>query len=124
MENKYLQVKKESIFTKFVNFIKGIFGKKVDQKITPQVQSIEFKEKKSDFIKEIRLNKEENKGLLELQRKYENNEIDLSVMSDEEIHELNLLYKRQVSDLKKTLEDKKTQLDIMKRRVNTYSTNM
>lgn len=124
MENKYLQVRKESIFTRFVNFIKGIFGKKVEQEIPAPVETIEKKEVKSNFFDEIRIYKEENKELLDLQSKYENNEIDLCVMSNEEIHELNSLYKRQVSDLKKKLDDKKTQLAIMKNRIKSYSANM
>lgn len=124
MENKYLQVRKESIFTRFVNFIKGIFGKKIEQEIPAPVETIEKKEVKSNFFDEIRIYKEENKKLLDLQSKYENNEIDLCVMSNEEIHELNSLYKRQVSDLKKKLDDKKTQLAIMKKRIKSYSANM
>ena len=124
MENKYLQVRKESIFTRFVNFIKGIFGKKVEQEIPAPVETIEKKEVKSNFFDEIRIYKEENKELLDLQSKYENNEIDLCVMSNEEIHELNSLYKRQVSDLKKKLDDKKTQLAIMQNRIKSYSANM
>lgn len=124
MENKYLQVRKESIFTRFVNFIKGIFGKKVEQEIPAPVETIEKKDVKSNFFDEIRINKEENKELLDLQSKYENNEIDLCVMSNEEIHELDSLYKRQVLDLKKKLDDKKTQLAIMKNRIKSYSANM
>ena len=124
MENKYLQVRKESIFTRFVNFIKGIFGKKVEQEIPAPVETIEKKDVKSNFFDEIRINKEENKELLDLQSKYENNEIDLCVMSNEEIHELDSLYKRQVLDLKKKLDDKKTQLAIMKNRIKSYSANI
>lgn len=124
MENKYLQVRKESIFTRFVNFIKGIFGKKVEQEIPAPVETIEKKDVKSNFFDEIRINKEEDKELLDLQSKYENNEIDLCVMSNEEIHKLNSLYKRQVSDLKKKLDDKKTELAIMKNRIKSYSANM
>lgn len=124
MENKYLQVRKESTFTRFVNFIKGIFGQKAEHDIPTPVETIEKKDVKSNFFDEIRINKEENKELLELQSKYENNEIDLCVMSNEEIHELDSLYKRQVSDLKKKLDDKKTQLSIIKNRIKSYSTNM
>lgn len=124
MENKYLQVRKESIFTKFINFIKGIFAKKVEQEIPTKIETIENKDVKSDFLNNIRIYKEENKELLDLQNKYENKEIDLAVMSDEEVHELNLLYKRQISDLKKNLEDKKTQLSIMKHKIKNYSANM
>ena len=124
MENKYLQVRKENIFTKCINFIKGIFIKKVEKEIPAKIETIENRNVKSDYLNDIKIYKEENKELLDLQSKYENKEIDLGVMSDEEIHELNLLYKRQISDLKKNLEDKKTQLSIMKHRIKNYSANM
>ena len=73
---------------------------------------------------ELRLYKEEDPTLLKLQNQFEKNEIDLCVMSNEEIHDLNSLYKRQVSELKKKLTDKKTELNIMQRRIKSYSTNM
>lgn len=79
---------------------------------------------KSNFLNDIRINKEENKELIDLQNKYENNEINLSMLSDKEIDELDSLYNRQVSDLKKKLDDRKTQLNIMKHRIKSYSVNM
>lgn len=124
MKSKYLQVRKENIFTRFVNFIKKIFGKKVEQELSTQAKTPENKNVKSNFFDEIRINKEEDKELIELQNKYENNELDLAVLSDEEIDELNSLYKRQVSDLKKKLDDKKTELAIMKKKIETSSENM
>lgn len=124
MKNKYLQIRKESIFTRVVGFIKRIFGKEVEQEILDQVETAEKKEVKSNFFNEISIYKEENEELLNLQSKYENNEIDLRVLSNEEIHELNLLYKRQISDLKEKLDDKKTQLAMMKNRIKSHSANM
>ena len=124
MENKYLQVRKENIFTRFVNFIRGIFGKKIEQEVSVQVETIENKDVKSNFFDDIRIDKEENKELIDLQTKYENNEINLSMLSDKEIDELDSLYKRQVTDLKKKLDDRKTQLNIMKHRIKSYSANM
>lgn len=123
MEIKYL-VKKESFFTRFVNFIKGIFGKKEEPKLLMQAQWIEKKDEKANFLDEIRINKEENKETLDLQSKYENKEIDLCAMSNEEIHQLNALYKTQVLDLKKKLEDKKAQVAMMKNRIKNYSVNI
>lgn len=123
MENKYLQVRKENIFTRFVNFIRGIFGKKVEQEVSVQEEKIENKDVKSNFFDDIRIDKEENKELIDLQTKYENNEINLLMLSDKEIDELDLLYKRQVNDLKKKLDDRKKQLNIMKHRMGNYSIN-
>ena len=108
MENKNLQVRKESVFTRFVNFIRGMFWKKIEQEVPAQLETTENNEIKSNFFDEIRVDREENTKLIDLQRKYENNEIDLAMLSDEEIEELDLLYKRQVADLKEKLDDRKT----------------
>ena len=118
MEKKYLQVRKENIFTRF---IKAILWKKVRQENPAQEEN---KRRKSNFFDELTINKEEDKKLIDLQRKYENNELDLAMLSDEEIDELDLLYKRQVDDLKKKLDHKKTQLNIMKYRIKSYSPNV
>ena len=75
-------------------------------------------------MNEIRLYKEENPTLLKLQNQYEKSEIDLCVMSNEQIHDLSSLYRRQVSELKKKLNDKKTELSIMQHKIKSYSTNM
>lgn len=120
MENKYSQ----RIFYRFVNFINKIFGKKVEQEVLGSSEISEKKEAKSDFFDEIRIYNEENKELLDLQRKYENKEVSLGMMSNEEIHELNLLYKRQVSDLMEKLNDKKAQLAVMKNKIEVYSENI
>lgn len=45
-------------------------------------------------------------------------------MSNEQIHDLNSLYKRQVSELKNKLNDKKTELNIMQNKIKSYSENM
>ena len=41
----------------------------------------------------------------------EKGEIDLCTMSNEEVHELNLLYKRQILDLNARLNNKKAELN-------------
>lgn len=125
MENKYLQVKKESIFTKFVNFIKGLFGYKIAEETPIQKTNVsEQAHVKANFLEELRIEKEEDPKLIELQNQFENKELDLCVMSNEQVESLNSLYKRQISDLKKKLDDKKTQLSIMKNRIKSYSSNI
>ena len=118
MENK------ENIFTKFINFIKRIFRNEETKQIPAKTEGIAKQDTKSNFLDELRLYKEEDPTLLKLQNQYEKNEIDLSVMSNEQIHDLNLLYKRQVSELKKILNDKKTELSIMQHKIKSYSANM
>ena len=125
MENKYLQVRKETFLSRCIKFIKRLFkNKDEDHKKQEEVTIIEKKEINFNFLNEIKLVKEEDKPILELQKKYENNEIDLSVMTDEEVHELNLLYKKQVAELKKKLESKKLEVKMMRNRITGYSTNM
>lgn len=115
---------KENIFTKFINFIKRMFGKEEPKQIPTKTEVIAKQEQKSNFLDELRLYKEENPTLLKLQNQYEKSEIDLCVMSNEQIHDLSALYKRQVAELKKKLNDKKTELSIMQDKINSYSTNM
>ena len=45
--------------------------------------------------------------ILNLQNKFETKETTLSEMSDEQVHELNLLYQRQITELKNKLNNKK-----------------
>lgn len=118
MENK------ENIFTRFINFIKRMFGKEELKQIPAKTEVITKQEPKSNFLDEVRLYKEEDSTLLKLQKQYEKNEIDLCVMSNEQIHDLSSLYQRQVSELKKKLNDKKTELSIMQHKIKSYSTNM
>lgn len=115
---------KENIFTRFINFIKRIFGNEEPKQIPAKTEEITKQESKSNFFDELRLYKEEDPTLLKLQNQYEKNEIDLCVMSNEQIHDLNSLYKRQVSELKKKLNDKKTELSIMQHKIKGYSANM
>ena len=119
MENKYLQVRKENIFTKFINFFRKAFYKESSVK----EENIINENSKKDFLNTIKIEHEEDSNLLRLQEQYENREIELSALSDEEIHNLNLLYKRQIEDLKKKIEDKKTQLNLEKYQLKNMLAN-
>ena len=121
-ENKYLQVRKENVFSRLFSFIKNLF--KTNQETRVGIIKIENKNTKNKFIEEIRINKKADPELMKLQEKFENRKINLAVMSDEEVHSLHLLYKRQISDLKKKLENKETDLNIIKHNIKGISTNM
>lgn len=123
MEVKYLQViKKENIFNKVINFIRKVFYKpKQDTQETVFIK--EKTNNKNEFLNKIKLEHEENPILIELQRKFENKEVALSQLSKDQIHELNLLYKKQIDDLDKELDNKKTELNIIKNRIKSYATN-
>ena len=111
MKNKSLQVRKENIFTKFMDFVKKIFKKKETKENTKQEPIVNTtEENKSDFFEKYRVH-QENSELLNLQNQFEKGEIDLCTMSNEEVRELNLLYKRQILDLNARLNNKKAELN-------------
>ena len=111
MKNKSLQVRKENIFTKFMDFVKKIFKKKETKENTKQEPIVNTtEENKSDFFEKYRVH-QENSELLNLQNQFEKGEIDLCTMSNEEVHELNLLHKRQILDLNARLNNKKAELN-------------
>lgn len=116
--------KKYNIFTRFINFIKQMLKNESPKQIPAETEVMTKQEPKSNFFDELRLYKEENPTLLKLQNQYEKSEIDLCVMSNEQIHDLNSLYERQVSELKKKLNDKKTELSIMQHKIKNYSANI
>ena len=84
MENKYLQVRKENVFTKFINFFKKLFYK--EQINTEENINSEIIDSKKEFLDEIKLEHEDDSVLINLQKKYENKEI-----SKELIKYLNIL---------------------------------
>ncbi len=114
----------ENVFKKFINFIKKILGKEEVKQIPERVDTKPIQEQKANIFDELRVTKEENTGLLKLQNQYENNEIELNALSDDDIYNLNELYNTQIADLKAKLADRKKELTILQNQVNSYSTNM
>ena len=103
MENK------ENIFTRFMNFIKKIFGKDAPKQITEKSQVIEEPVSKTNFFDEIKVVPEEstvNSKSMDLQKRFENDEIDLCVMSDEEIHEFEEQMQKNLQNERKKLFEK------------------
>lgn len=110
MENKSLQVRTENIFTKLIDSMKKVFKKKeTKENLELEENIVVVKENQSDFFEKYK-DHQEKPELLNLQNKFETKEIALSEMSDEQIHELNLLYQRQITDLKNKLNNKKNEL--------------
>ena len=131
MSNNSLEVKKENIFTKIVSFFKNLFGGKkqeniVSENIINEEQKNEKVNTQSDFLDYIRVNKEEKEDpeLLRIQEMLEKNEISPASISDEALNEITQMYERQVSNLKKDLEDKKTKINYLKYKLNSPKTNM
>ena len=112
MENNLPQLKKVNIFKKIFNKIKNILKK---DKIVEQEEKNQSNENR--FLESIKVDKKEDKKLLEIQKNYENKKLTLESLTDEEVHRLNLLYKRQIEELKKEIDNKKTELNMIKFRL-------
>lgn len=127
---------KEKFFIRISNFFKNIFNRNEVKQITSVTDSLSneksssdfkennFQKEKSKFIDDIKINRYEDPILLELQNQYERDEIDLNVLSDEQIDDLHELYKRQVIELKNTLDNKKTELIIVQHKMKQYSADV
>lgn len=113
MENK------ESIFTRFINFIKRVFGNEEPKQIPAETKVIQKQEPKSNFFDDLRISEEkvEDSPIIKLQNQFENGEMDLCFMSDEEIHNLSQLYKTQVADLKTKLKNKQQELNMLQKKL-------
>ena len=125
MDKKYLEIKKENFFTKFVNYIKKLFYRepKVLYTEISESENIKTDIEKSTFLDRLRIEREEEPTLLELQKRFENNPNDLKLFSDEELQSLIALYKRQRTDLKNKILNRKTELEELKFRIKSYTTN-
>ena len=129
MKNDYLVERKESIFTKIFKFLRNLFkrnnqednidnneeiiekNQEIDNNLKSENSSDEYD---SEFLAYLRIDKREEPELLELQRKFENKEILMSDMSDIDLIRLNDLYNRQINNMKRDLENKKTKVGMLK----------
>lgn len=66
-----------------------------------------------EFVNNLKIQKqEEDPELLELQKKFESNQIELSKLTDVELDSLNDLYQRQIDELKEKLNKTKSEINI------------
>lgn len=123
MENKSLQVRKENVFSKVINFIKGLFKINEETPIAkPVIEKVKVEPATTNFMDSIKI-EQDDPSIMKLQKQFENNEMDLCLMSNEEVHSLNSLYNKQIANLKDKLNIKKTELNLLKSRVQNLSTN-
>ena len=98
------EVKRESIFIKIKNWFKSIFNKKESRDI--QEQYIIQNEKndtplKSDFRSEIQVKEDTTVNLM---KKFESNNIDISELTDTELDNLIALYKEKIKEKKEKIK--------------------
>ncbi len=129
--NKSLQVRKEGIFTKFLNFFINLFKAKketlgyTEKDIILQkerVKNIITPVEKKEFKDRIKV-EAKNEETLMLQKQFEDNEDAADNMTEEQINSLILLYKEQVSALTEKINNKRIELEKTMSRINNYSTN-
>lgn len=129
--DKSLQVRKEGVFTKFLNFFRNLFKtKKAPQGYTEKniilqkerVQNIITPVEKKEFKDGIKINAK-NEETIKLQKQFEADANSADNMSEEQINSLILLYKEQVSALTEKINNKRIELEKTMNRLNNYSTN-
>ena len=101
-----MQIRKATILSKIVNFIKGLFRPKYKAINQHNPISTSLDENTQDF------------ELINLQDKFENNQIKLSELSDNQLQNLNNLYQNQIKVLKQTLNYKKIEMNINEQILN------
>lgn len=118
MKNDYLIERKENFFTKVINFIRGLFKKDGSiQSETTDSNTVYSSTNNSEFMDYIKIEKDEDKKLLEMQAKFENKEILMSEMSDNDLILLKKLYDSQIEDLNKEIDNKKTKIGMLRFRL-------
>ena len=105
----------KNIISKIKNFLKRIFGKN-DTKLLNQAS---IDEKEQETINDIKLTKEENetdkKEVFEIYKKIKNGEFNPDDLDDEKREKINALLKTEIEIKKRHLEEKTTELKMLRR---------
>lgn len=106
-------IENKGIFSKIKNFFKNIFVKKQEKENNENLS--EIKEHNNEFKENLKMNKEEEEKLLELQNKYRNGEIHEGDLTDEQIDSLCDLYDKQIAELKVAIEKTNREIEQYKK---------
>ncbi len=104
-KNTELIMIKENFITKLTNFFRKLFSKEQKSKLLIKTEEVE-NSKKEEFAKSIKI--EENKEmqrLLNLQSMLRNKQIEEKDIKKEDEIKLRNLYEKQISNLKKKIEE-------------------
>lgn len=113
--NKSLIVKEDNIFTKIMNFFKGLFKiKKEENNVTEEI--VEKDDTRANFLNSIR-EQQDNPETVKLQQAYENNEVKPEAMSYDQILTLNRLYKKQIKKIDEDLNMKKININLLQKKM-------
>ena len=113
--NKSLIVKEDNIFTKIMNFFKGLFKtKKKENNVEEEI--VEKDDTRANFLNSIR-EQQDNPETVRLQQAYENNEVKPEDMSYDQILTLNRLYKKQIKKIDEDLNMKKININLLQKKM-------
>lgn len=112
-DKKEMTIFKESLFTRILNKIKGIFGinKEIEKNSEKFISINYYKEssekQKSDFINSLKV-EEDSSGIIYLKMKLENHEIRAIDLTDEQIDELQEIYDKEIQEKKNKIKKLKS----------------
>ena len=110
-----------NIFSNLFNMIKKWF-KPAKALPSPSVETFVPSEEHDIFANELKVQKhEESVELLELQSKFEGNQIQLADLTDAELDDLNDLYQRQIDELKESINKTKSAINVNMNKLETIS---
>ena len=110
-EKNLVEKNEKSILGKIKSFFRKLFNKKENTVVTENAEESSTSVKENNEFKEyIKMTKDEETQLLELQRRYRKGEIAQYDLTDEQIDALCNLYDKQIADLKIAIENTKKQI--------------
>lgn len=114
-EKSLMVVKEKSIFYRIKSFFLKLFRKNAITENQTQITNeenyeVQSNKQKDSFVEYIRNIENEETKLLKLQKQYDNRLIETNDLSKDQIKELINLYKKQISELRKSNEIRKEKL--------------
>ena len=114
-EKSLMVVKEKSIFYRIKSFFLKLFRKNAITENQTQITDeenyeVQSNKQKDSFVEYIRNIENEETKLLKLQKQYDNRLIETNDLSKDQIKELINLYKKQISELRKSNEIRKEKL--------------
>lgn len=118
-EKNLIKIEDKKFWNKIISFFTNIFGSKKSEKNKELNENIENLTRldKDNFLKKISLR--EDPELLKIQEKIENNEIEISTLSEVQIQNINALYERQIKILNDNYKIQTTELKMLQKQLNT-----
>lgn len=115
LDNKSLVKVNDNIFLKIRNWFVNLFDfktKSVQNTIDVSNSNIDINEPstKDNFLNSLKTSENDETNIFNLQRKYENGQLKVSDMSEDEYSKIEDLYNRQIENLANQIKIKKAKL--------------